>query len=236
MTDIFTEGKQIQTAWAKFENIGDSYQGTYVGQRKAIDSYSNPQIIYELMGEDGTIINVGVKETKTNLIKQMSHINYGQIVGFKFTEQIPNKNQPGKMINIVNVFADSSIKNERWLVEQAEQAALRGGDQEMTAVDLNKPITTTAPPVSAGSSQPVQPLTVGTVRPAPAVMTTAQTPDVPFESQPTDTDKLKTISELAQAKLGVTDPASVKDEVMGLTKLAFISSNLDQMITILRSL
>lgn len=232
MIDIFSQGKQLNTVWAKFDKIGDSAQGTYIGKREAQDNYNNKQIIYELLQEDGNIVNVGVRDAKVKFHQQMDSLSFGQIVGIRLTEQVPNTK--GNPTNILSVFADSKIKNEAWLQEQSEKKAMMSEDgmnAERTEA-LKAPIFATAPPsLNSINVQASAPSNV-----MPNTYTAPATEDTPFASQPTDADKIKTIYEFAQAKLGVTDPMAVKDAVMEKTGLAFIASNFDKMIDLLRQM
>lgn len=245
MVDIFSQGKQINSEWAKFEKIGDAAQGTYIGKRKAIDSYNNSQIIYELLQDNGVIVNVGVREAKVKFHQQMETVQLGQIIGVKLTQQLPN--QKGNPTNILSIFADPNIRNEEWIARQKEAKEMMTGDGDNVEdhvelggpdVDPNQPIAVTTPPANGQvqATRVAATPTPGMGQAGPTGMGTAQLPDVPFESAPTDADKTKNIFELAQAKLGVNDPMAIKDAVMEKTGLAFIPSNFDKIIDTLRQL
>lgn len=215
MTDIFSEGREVQAQWASFKNIGDSVQGTYIGRRQATDGFNNEQIVYELKQSDGSIVNVGVRVSVVPFHERMKHIRLGQIVGVKYTEQRPVKNMPGKNMKVLSVYADDKIVDKEWLKSQEELRALQIGDQP--TLPSEQPVNSMGEDVEENPATPAA--------------------DEPFESKPlTDQDKLRMIGEFATAKLGVSDPMVMKEKVMEVTKLPFISSNLDSILDALRRL
>jgi len=113
MVDIFSEGAEVGSTWAKFEKVGDGVQGTYIAKEFGKDSYGNDQTIYKLKGENGNIILVGVRNNKVGFHNQMDAVNFGQIVGIKLTATIPN--DKGNDTKIQSVFASPNIVDEAWL-------------------------------------------------------------------------------------------------------------------------
>jgi hypothetical protein len=206
MVDIFKEGSKMEAKWASFKTVGDKVQGTYIGKKKAVDSFNNEQIVYMLKQDDGTTMNVGVREKATRFHEKMDAINLGQIVGIQYTEDIPVKGheKDRSPMKILSVFSKVGLMDKEWLAERKTMKALELGDPE----------------------------TGFTVDEAPQVPVI----DEPFSSAPqNDQEKLHVISVLAQQKLGVTDPAMTKDKVMEVTGLAFIPSNLDKIIEMLKA-
>lgn len=208
--NIFEQGKVVQSGWAKFENVGDEVQGTYVGKREGVDSYKNNQTIYELMDESGNTILVGVRDTKTPFHDQMKHIRFGQIIGIKFTEKLPPTKPGQDASNILKIWADPKIVNNDWLSAQAQGTAISSGQDEIAGT--NEPQHT-----EQSSGNDTGPTTPGFNMFA----------DHPFV---TDEDKIKKIVEVAGTKFGLTDANEIKNRVMETTGLAFIAANLDAII------
>lgn len=220
--NIFEAGHQIDARWAKFEKVGDQVQGTYIGQRMAVDGYNNEQVVYELKQSDGGIVNVGVMTNKTNFIDKMKLIRYGQIVGIRYAEEKPAKSKPGKTTKILTIFADPKIVDEEWLKNHSELQEMQSGDMSDESGEGDEAFTVEAP--SEGSMSEDAP-----------PFDSSSTPVAPT-GELTDAQKIQTISELAKAKLNVTDPMQVKDRVMETTGLAFVSFNLDKIIEALKQL
>ena len=213
MTDIFKDTKEKTVPqWAKFKTDGDSVQGTYVGKIIGmIDGYGNEQIVYQLLQNNGEIVNVGFGLNKKMINADMQQVKFGQIIGFKFKGMKDIKDKFGKPAKVKD-FAfhqDPKIVDEKWLKENAG----------------NMPTVIRASNVGA------------TVRPSGAeyasdgdaeldniVAEAKKVNDVPFSSKGnlTNEDKLAAIEKIAKEKLGATDMASVKTLVMEKTGLAFI--------------
>jgi len=203
----------MKAGWASFKNIGDGTQGTYVGKKAAIDSYNNKQTVYELMDEFGNIVLVGIKDTNTPFHDQMKHVRLGQIIGVKYVKDIPGDR--GNPFKLLSVWSDPKIVNKEWLESYSNVQT------EMPVQLQQNQVFSSQPSADEGSgshknniSQNVDPL-FG---------------DVPFI---TEEDKIKKIIEIAGTKFNLTDANDIKNKVMEETKLAFIVSNLDAIITAL---
>ena len=124
MVDIFKEAKEkVVPTWFRFANAGDSVQGTYVG--KIIgqkDGYDNEQVIYQLLQEDGSIVNVAFGLNKKFIIQDMDTVNFGQIVGFVYKGKVSIKDKFGKIIEVndFGLHQDPKIVNEKWLEENKD--------------------------------------------------------------------------------------------------------------------
>lgn len=222
MVDIFNEGKESSVAnWAKFQNPGDAYQGTYIGKILNVkDGYGNEQIVYELQLEDGSVVNVGFGLNKKMIHRDMERVKFGQIIGFKFKGMLSVKDKFGKPVNVkdISLFQDPKIVNTQWINENG---------------DTNR--VTVAPTVD--DSQKSSSLDVfdedykeeGTGIPDD---------DVPFssESSLTNEDKLAVIAKLAKDKLGANSSEEVKSKVMEKTAIAFIPVNYDKIIEALKDI
>lgn len=208
MVNIFDEAKEtVMPSWMKFQNPGDSVQGTYVGKITGqIDGYGNEQIVYQLLQEDGSVINVAFGLNKKFINSDMAKANFGQIVGFKYKGKITIKDKFGKAVEVKDVVLhqDPKIVNAAWLKDNAG----------------NMPQVTKATPKSAAEDTE----DTGDFK---EFNTPEATEDVPFSTAGslTKEDQLAVIQKLAKDKLGATDAQSTKDKVMEVTGIAFIPVN-----------
>ena len=198
--DIFSATKdQPEQEWASFKVIGDKAQGVYVGNRQAIDSYNNPQTIYELLDKKrNKLINVAVRNTKKPLIEKAARLYFGQIVGFIYT--VDKKAKDGTPFKNIELRSDPKIFDAEWIKDNKEY--------------INRSAVST-------SSLP----TDNTDAEFDALTGQTDQSEAPFM---TDEEYLKGIAELARTKLGVTDVSTVKDRVMEATDLAFTKSNYEE--------
>lgn len=229
MVDIFAEGSSSQVSWAKFQNIGDKVQGTYIGSYKAINKFNQSQTIYQLLDENGGVLNVGVLDSKKALHAVMDHVLLGQDIGFKYTEDRPSKNGTNNATKIIAVWQNPKIVNQEWIDRQKELGQLKAVEN----AGITSPLPSPAVSEGEGDEDEVEEEdsseeggdgwgAFGSVTPA--------APDL-------EVDKLKRISDLAAQKLGVSGDASlVKDKVMEATGLAFLPVNYDQIISALEAL
>jgi hypothetical protein len=211
MVNIFEEAKEtVMPSWMKFQNPGDSVQGTYVGKILGqIDGYGNEQIVYQLLQEDGSVMNVGFGLNKKFINADMAKANFGQIVGFKYKGKITIKDKFGKAVEVKDVVLhqDPKIVNEAWLKDNAG----------------NMPKVTQAAAKTAEDTEDT-----GDFKAFDNVADAATEPeDVPFStpSSLTKEDQLAVIQKLAKDKLGATDEQSTKEKVMEVTGIAFIPVN-----------
>lgn len=209
MVDIFSEAKEkVMPKWAKFVNDGDKVQGTYVGKIVGqIDGYGNEQIIYQLLQDDGEVVNVGFGLNKKVLHQDMTPVKFGQIVGFLYKGTITVKDKFQKPVNVKDyaLHQDPKIVDTEWL------KANEGNMPEVTKVTDN--------PSNAQQS-------------AEDLANELKADDVPFSSSGslTNEDKLKVITKLATEKLGATDSTSVKEKTMEALGVAFIPVNFQKLI------
>lgn len=196
-TNIFEAAKEKTIPqWMKFVNPGDSIQGTYIGQIVGqIDGYGNEQIIYQILKEDGTVVNVGFGLNKKFLHKDMKDAKFGEILGFKYKDTITVKDKFGKPVKVKDyaLYRDPKIVNEKWLKENASNmpVIVRATNEDPK---IQKELSADDIPFSS-------------------------------EGSLTNDDQLALITKLAKEKLNVHTDAEIKDKVMNLTSLAFIPSN-----------
>lgn len=211
--DIFAEAKEkTMPTWMKFVNAGDKVQGTYIGKITGqIDGYGNEQIIYQLLQDDGSVMNVGFGLNKKFLNRDMETVRFGQIIGFVYKGTIEIKDKFGKVTKVKDygIHQDSKIVNDAWLKEN----------------EGNMPVATKVEP-SPERADTFKDFDLN------------KTEDVPFSSTGslTNEDKLAVIEKLAKDKLGATDVSTVKEMVMEATSVAFIPLNFDKIIEALTKL
>lgn len=207
MVNIFDQAKEkVMPQWMKFVNSGDSVQGTYMGKITGQkDNYGNEQIVYQLLQEDGSVMNVGFGLNKKFLNTDMESVKFGQIIGFRYKGTVEVKDKrSGKIVSVkdFSLHQDPKIVNEVWLKENA-------GNMPVATKAVNAKVADDA---DFDSFKP-----------------NANT-DVPFSTPGnlTNEDKLAVITKLAKDKCGATDLQSVKDKVMECTGIAFIPINYDK--------
>lgn len=211
MTDvnIFDEKFAMRATWFVPKTIGDSVQGTYIGKREGVNKYNHEQFIYELKNASG-VVNVAVRKTHKAFVERMEQIKFGQIVGVKFTEEIPSREGGRNPTKVLRIYADPHVVDQEWINDQKALRSLESSDGSEVTLTIKDETQNVA---------------------------TTPTVDEPFPDHVmTDEEKIKVLTEIAKAKLGVKDPLTMRDQVMEATGLAFINSNLDQIIAKLRSL
>lgn len=208
MTNIFESvPEKVMPTWMKFTNAGDSIQGTYVGKITGQrDGYGNEQVIYQLLQEDGTVMNVGFGVNKKFINQDMDKVKFGQIVGFKYKGMISVKDKFDKPVNVKDfaLYQDPKIVNAAWLKENAD----------------NMPVATTTSSATESKDSGF------------GAFDDKKEPDVPFSSSNslTNEDKLAAIEKVAKEKLGSTDAETTKTKVMETLGIAFIPVNYDQIL------
>ena len=217
MVNIFKEGKVMNVSPFYFKNVGDAVQGTYIGKRDAIDNYSNKVTTYELKNDTGiwnvSFPKVGKMGKKRKIHTDMELISFGHIVGFKYEAR---GNFNGTEFKDIKIYWDEKMIDQNWLDEHKDGSNDSGiGSIEEPADDEDADEGK-----SAGFGDFDKP-----------VPSEVETP-VNLSSE----ELLKQIAELAKAKLGVIDAASVKDRVMEATGLAFLPINYAKILEVLRSL
>lgn len=214
--NIFEQGKTLTIEPFYFKNIGDEIQGTYVGKRDADDhgvfekdSYGHDLITYELQVQGG-IKNVAFTATK-KIHNDMTHVKFGQVIGFRYVKDGTFMlNGKPTSFKDVKVFADEKIVDTAWLKAHADGSNDSG-------LGINSQPVSKDDGYGAFGEKPVE--------------------EEAFLSEGSSVEaKLKAISELAKTKLGVIDPAKVKDAVMTATEMAFIPVNYFKIVQALTNL
>lgn len=207
--DVFSDENKVKGNWFQKKVVGNSLQGTFIGKSQKPNYLAGGALcwVYEIKNAAGEIWMV---QGNAAIDAQMKHVKLGQIVGFKYMGE-SKKSVPGKNpAKIVQVFANPKLVDENWLQEQEEVGrAVAPSDDENVE---GGPDGMNIEDIPGFENTPAKP-----------------------SAEMTNTDKLNLIGELAKTKLGVTDAANVKLKVMEATNLAFIDSNLDQIIEALQS-
>lgn len=103
--------------WAKFENVGDQYQGTYIHRYEAEAPSGQMQVVYVLKTPEGPV-NVGRSIRDSRVHRVMDVTKYGQVVRFKHTEVIPNPKKGFNAIKVVEAYTRPDLIDREWLAEQ----------------------------------------------------------------------------------------------------------------------
>jgi hypothetical protein len=131
---------------------------------------------------------------------RMKAVRLGQFVAFEWKGEVKSKKPGMQPAKIVEVFSDPNLVDEAWLKDQEEQATINE-----IANDFNQP---------AGS--------IGTPPPVPTPVATPAEANI--------SAKNAMIYQLAVAKIPGTTQENYKMQVMSFTKLAYIDTNLDEII------
>ena len=114
--------ERIVPCWAKFININDSFQGTYIGKIMGYkNNFGEEEIIYQLLQEDGTIINVGLRLSKKAIHTMMLGVKLGQVIGFQFKGLLMKEDKISgevRKIKDIALFESPKVFNEVWLKEK----------------------------------------------------------------------------------------------------------------------
>lgn len=138
--DIFSSAKPQGGEFFKFQNVGDSIQGTYIDVRVGTDSFGNQQTIYVLQDSTGKVWNLGFRQSSMIIHERMAGIHFGQIVGFRFDEHRESKKNPGTKAKIIRIYADSKMLDHEWLKAQRELEATFGASQGNAVANPVQPI------------------------------------------------------------------------------------------------
>lgn len=191
----------------KFKEVGDKIQGTLVGKRVVPDGFhqGQDQIVYDIMLESGEVQSVF---GKPGIDRDMKYVKLGQYIKMEFISITPNKNPAFKPSHNIKVFSDSKLVNTEWLNSQEEE-----GEVAKLAADFGGTVV-------SGNQMPSFMDDIDN-KTAPAVTVAAA---------PTKDEQ---IFEKARVILGATKE-NYKQVVMEATKLAYLESNYDQILSILK--
>jgi len=228
MTSIFDNpDNKVKSEWWSKKNVGDKIEGTLINKRVQLNQLSGKdQNIYELKLTNGEFWNVG---GSIAIDAQMRQVRLGQIVGFEYIEERPNKKPGMNPTKVIQVWADPKLVDEAWIGEQEENNNTDGTQEYKEEAgpvdgvsfvdDLKKQSEAKEVPQA---TTPIQPTLDAN---APAAGPVLTTPEL-----------IAKISTLVQEKFGITDANEIKTKVIEETTLPFVESNLPDILKKLETL
>ncbi len=224
------ENKRSGGAFWQKKTIGDRLEGTFVSKKSQLNQLSGKdQLIYRIktVGANGAIEYMNVGGT-IGIDSQMQGVKYGQIVGFEYVKDTPNKKKGFSPVKVVQVYANPKDVDHEWLKEQENgggegNSDLNEDEGPMTA-EIAEKIMNGPTPAPASEFTPAAPTT------QPGIG------DAPFLTKSEETALLASINAMAKAKFGLEKPEEIKLKVMEATNLAFIAPNLQKIVEALDKL
>lgn len=221
----FNEQDQMSGNVFKFENVGDSVKGTYIGKKEGVQTKFGDKVIYRVMNNEGVNSIFGT----AMLDDQMLSISLGQVIEIKLVgEKDTGKGNPQKLLQ---VYGRANLVNQEWIDQQKEASSI--GTVETTT--NNNTANDGEIDVDNMSMEQVwgeDDKTVdGEITTPPAPAQTAEA----IKATMTVDEKKDLIKTLAVQKLGVPENEDHSAAVMTKTKVALIDDNLDEIIKILQT-
>ena len=108
-------GKEVESNWFKFVNVGDKIKGTLINKRfqKSVESTFPDQWVYELKKDDGSVWNIGVSIKKSGTVQRLNNCQMGEIIGIKFDSEGESAIKGGakaKNLKVISFGMDESYK------------------------------------------------------------------------------------------------------------------------------
>lgn len=236
--DIFAQTTEnVKPDWAKFKVEGDKAQGTYIGKIVGTkDGFGNEQIIYQLLQEDGGILNAGFGLNKKFLHEDMTTVKFGQIIGFVYKGKLTIKSKmtgQDVQVNEFGLHEDSKIVDQVWLDENKDSMPeITVAEPDASEIAAQKEFD------GVGEGEEDVPFPNETKEEAKGVVAppVVEAPVAEAPANLTDDDKLLVIQKLAIDKLKTTDLETSKTKIMEDFKIAFIPLNYDKIIEDLTAL
>lgn len=108
--DIFNEKNIPQAGWFKFQKVGDRVSG------EVVEKWEQPskgdgfpaQRCFALKQSDGSIINVGLKQTSQYLMQRTMNVEPGDRLGVEFKAEVPSAKFKGKMAKSIEVYVSKA--------------------------------------------------------------------------------------------------------------------------------
>jgi len=214
----------------KYKVKGDRIEGTVIDKRMATtEVYGKPgqfedKMAYELLVRKGTVVKTegqdknieedekwvvwGKPEGRSGIDAQMKDVSVGQIVGFEYVGDKPNRRYPANPTKLVDVYKNRKFLDKEWL-ENGAKTTVDSNPDEYEEEEHEIPDF-----INDNSGE----------TPAPAES------DVPF------TDSLSEILKLAKEKFNVATDDEAKAKTMEATDLAFTKTNYDKILAALKAL
>ena len=85
----FEGGKEVQSNWHKFINVGDGIKGTLMEKLlvESQDASFSDQMVYKIKKSNGEVWNVGISTKKSGTVDRLNKCKLGEIVGIKFESE-----------------------------------------------------------------------------------------------------------------------------------------------------
>lgn len=102
--DDWETGQEIPGGWFKFDVVGAFVKGTLVGKRfqQSRQAGFPDQWVYELQTAEG-VVKVGIKAANNFINDKMKYVQFGQVVGFKYSKDVPSDKFKGKTAKSIEV-------------------------------------------------------------------------------------------------------------------------------------
>lgn len=260
MSSVF-DGSELQNSvsWFKAKEVSDSVEGTYVDFRVQVGSKFYPtsvQMIYTLLQDNGSLINVSHGITHLRIHEKMQDIALGQKVGFIITGSKDKVEADGeKKIFFWEVKTNNEVNHE-WVRNNQDvinahtespvalallyvsKVTLEKMKEKSNYVPVVKPIKklNVLYANSVSTNEPASQPAPTTPQPAPIVSTEPGMTTASIGSQSQDfSAKLNEVTEMAK-KMGATDAESVKVIVKEKTGLDFTVDNIDAIVEKMKAL
>lgn len=103
--EIFSDENIPQAGWWKAEKVGDRVSGEVVQVWEQEGREGFPaQRCFALKQKDGTIVNVGLKQTSQYLMQRTTNVKLGDILGVEFKKEVPSVKFKGKFAKSIEVY------------------------------------------------------------------------------------------------------------------------------------
>lgn len=112
----WADAQEVSSNWFKFDQVGSKIKGTLINKQLQKGQNNFPdQWVYELLMEDGSVMNVPISVNKVGTISRLRNVKLGQIIGFEYEKDIPSKGKgfaPAKAIKIYTWGMDPNWNEE----------------------------------------------------------------------------------------------------------------------------
>lgn len=119
---LFGADNEVQSNWWKLTTPGDTIQGVLVDKTTKLNTLKNPpveQVIYTILQDDDTTINVGgrfeqtIAGKKVQVISQLEQCKIGQYVGLKYEGERESAKPGMHPFKVIRVYTNKEMKLDR---------------------------------------------------------------------------------------------------------------------------
>ena len=227
----FTDQDQLVGIQFKFEVVGDSLKGTYVGKRENQKTKFGTNNIYRIKNNAGIFFFYG----SPVLNDLMTMINIGQIIEVKLTGTKPSGK--GNDTKLYTVYGRANLLDTEWLEQQKLVSDMGGAttmvESENYGVNTNNMTPEQMFPDSGNKDGEIN---VNDINFGGEQVAAPAAPDASKVAvTKTPEEKKAIIEKLAHEKLGVPAGQDAMIPVMTFTKIAMTTDNYDDIIKVLES-